>query len=70
MGAAAGKQQDAGGGAAADADDYDPLEAFMAEINEEVAANKPNKTQEQAAADCDEMADPATEYMAVSGIII
>lgn len=38
----------------------------MAEINEEVAANKPNNmTAQQAAADCDQVADPATEYMAV-----
>jgi hypothetical protein len=57
--------------AAADDDDdeYDPLEAFMAEINQEVAENRPNKPAgaQQAAAACDEAADPATEYMAVRG---
>lgn len=47
-------------------DEYDPLEAFMAEINQEVAENKPNKPSgAQEAAACDEAADPATEYMAV-----
>jgi hypothetical protein len=41
----------------------------MAEINQEVAANRPNKPPgaQQAAAACDEAADPATEYMAVRG---
>jgi hypothetical protein len=42
------------------------LEAFMAEVNQEVAANKPNKP--AGAADierCDDVADPATEYMEV-----
>eukprot|EP00879_Flechtneria_rotunda_P027393 GHRR01029341.1.p1 GENE.GHRR01029341.1~~GHRR01029341.1.p1 ORF type:complete len:351 (+),score=108.74 GHRR01029341.1:127-1179(+) len=56
-----------GAAATVDADDeYDPLEAFMAEINQEVADNKPNKPAgtDQAEA-CDEANDPATEYMAV-----
>jgi ATP-dependent RNA helicase DDX42 len=54
-----------------DDDEYDPLEAFMAEINQEVAENRPNKPPgaQQAAAACDEAADPATEYMAVRGCL-
>jgi hypothetical protein len=41
----------------------------MAEINQEVAENRPNKPAgaQQAAQACDEAADPATEYMAVRG---
>ncbi|PNW75333.1 hypothetical protein CHLRE_12g522850v5 [Chlamydomonas reinhardtii] len=64
--AATGKAGGAGGGGGED-EEYDPLEAFMAEINSEVAANKPtaSKAKPDAALACDEAADPATEYMAV-----
>lgn len=52
--------------AAEEDDDYDPLEAFMAEVNQEVAANKPNKPSDlQEVQQCDDVADPATEYMEV-----
>jgi hypothetical protein len=52
--------------AAADDDEYDPLEAFMAEVNQEVAANKPNKPNGvQEVQQCDDLLDPATEYMEV-----
>ncbi|KAG2453554.1 hypothetical protein HYH02_001773 [Chlamydomonas schloesseri] len=56
-----------GNGGAGDDEEYDPLEAFMAEINSEVAANKPTaaRAKPDAALACDEVADPATEYMAV-----
>ena len=45
----------------------DPLEAFMAEINQEVEANKPvaGRVRPDAELACDEEYDPATEYMAV-----
>lgn len=48
-------------------DDYDPLESFMAEINQEVAANKPGAAgpRPDAALACDDVADPAAEYMEV-----
>jgi hypothetical protein len=51
-------------------DDYDPLEAFMSEIHEEVAANKPAPpgARPDAALACDDEADPAAEYMAVGGL--
>lgn len=38
----------------------------MAEVNQEVAANKPNKPSGlQEVQQCDDVADPATEYMEV-----
>lgn len=56
----------AAGAAATEDDEYDPLEAFMAEVNQEVAANKPNKPAGlQEVQQCDDVADPATEYMEV-----
>lgn len=40
----------------------------MAEVNQEVAANKPNKPNgaHQEVQQCDDLLDPATEYMEVS----
>lgn len=56
----AGVQQD---------DEYDPLEAFMAEVNQEVAANKPPSqaalAAAAAAAACDEANDHVADYMEV-----
>ncbi|GIL46805.1 hypothetical protein Vafri_3686 [Volvox africanus] len=57
----------AGGGGDGEDEEYDPLDAFMAEIDQEVAANKPtlrSRPGNEATA-CDEEADPATEYMEV-----
>lgn len=63
--AAAGAAGAAGGGGEEE-EEYDPLEAFMAEVNQEVAANKPNKPAGVAdVQQCDDVADPATEYMEV-----
>lgn len=62
--------------AAADEDDdaYDPLEAFMADIGQEVAKQEARKAADAAAADkgkqrkalaCDDEYDPGVEYMQV-----
>ncbi len=51
-------------------DEYDPLDAFMAEIDQEVAANRPTGRGGAAAEACDEEADPATEYMEVRARIV
>jgi hypothetical protein len=41
----------------------------MAEVNQEVAANKPNKREGvQEVQQCDDVLDPATEYMEVKGV--
>lgn len=53
------------GGGDKEDDEYDPLDAFMAEIDQEVAANRPTGRSGAAAEACDEEADPATEYMEV-----
>ena len=47
-------------------EEYDPLDAFMAEVDAEVAAAKPtHKAKPSAAMACDEETDGAAEYMAV-----
>ncbi|GIL70856.1 hypothetical protein Vretimale_3928 [Volvox reticuliferus] len=57
----------AGAGGGGEDDEYDPLDAFMAEINQEVEANKPTARSRPGneATACDEEADPAAEYMEV-----
>lgn len=43
----------------------------MAEVNQEVAANKPNKPAgAPEVQQCDDMADPAAEYMEVGGAAV
>lgn len=63
--AAAAAKGGAGAGGGDDDDEYDPLDAFMSGIEQEVAANKPTARPKpgNAAAACDEEADPGAEYM-------
>ena len=49
-------------------EEYDPLDAFMAEVNAEVAASKPtHRDKPSAGLACDERVDGAADYMAVRG---
>lgn len=43
----------------------DPLDAFMAEIDQQVQANIPNTTRAADGIECDEEADPVADYMEV-----
>lgn len=56
--------------AAAAADEYDPLEAFMADIGQEVARQEAVKAADEGkprkALACDDEYDPGVEYMRVS----
>lgn len=48
----------------------DPLDAFMAEIDEQVQANAPNTRQIADGIECDEEADPVADYMEVYKVCI
>lgn len=43
----------------------DPLDAFMAEIDEQVLTNAPGTRQKADGIECDEAADPVADYMEV-----
>lgn len=48
----------------------DPLDAFMAEIDQQVQANIPNTTRAADGIECDEEADPVADYMEVGCLLV